>query len=140
MDYARWLLREQSDYTEVDAATLGGRLLGALLSSRRSVLLHGIEEWVHTIAASPDLTFAEQEVLASRMDELVVARRHVPFAVVTVSREVGWSAAGDGYEDALSYVNSRLSVSSDRVHLLMAGRVLGLSSAPAIPRLVPAQR
>ncbi|MGC1209063.1 MAG: hypothetical protein WA880_14020 [Ornithinimicrobium sp.] len=71
VDYARWLLREQSAYTEVDAATLGGRLLGALLSSRRSVLLHGIEEWVHTIAASPDLTFAEQEVLASRMDELV---------------------------------------------------------------------
>ena len=56
---------------------------------------------------------------------------------MTVSNEVGWgvvppTASGRLSRDALGGLNSRLADVADVVHLVVAGRVLDLSSAPRV--------
>lgn len=115
-------------------------LTRALLSSRHPVLIDGISEWVGGIIESHDSSDPErlQHDLIARMDELVVAWRHIPFDVVAVTQEVGWGTStltetDRIFRETLGYVNARLSRASHQVHLVVAGRVLDLSDAPLVP-------
>lgn len=139
-DYAASLLRQEGSYTTINAGTAGHHLAGAILNSRTPVLLHGIEAWIaHVVPPhDPASEHGNTNVLAelsAYVDEVVVARRHVPVDVITVSQAAEFSGVTEtDYRSHLSYVNSRLSASSDRVYMLLAGRILDLSSAPIIGR------
>lgn len=104
------------------------------------MLLRGVEGWIATVVPKRDVeamgTYAEAETsLSGHVDEVVVARSHVPVDVVTVTRVAEWSEPScRAYRNRLSYVNARLSASRDQVHLLLTGRIVGPSSAPIIPR------
>jgi adenosylcobinamide kinase/adenosylcobinamide-phosphate guanylyltransferase len=69
--------------------------------------------------------------------DLRAAWEGAPVDVVAVSNEVGLGvvppmASGRLFRDELGRLNSVLSAASDRVHLVVAGRVLDLSGAPAV--------
>lgn len=58
--------------------------------------------------------------------------------VVVVTNEVGWSlvattASGRFFQDELGRLNAAVAAVAARVHLVVAGRVLDLSSAPVVP-------
>jgi adenosylcobinamide kinase/adenosylcobinamide-phosphate guanylyltransferase len=57
--------------------------------------------------------------------------------IVLVSNEVGWSVVPDTstgrmFRDDLGRLNAAVSAASDRVTLVVAGRVLDLSSCPVV--------
>lgn len=116
-------------------------LTRAMLNSRHPVLIDDIGSWVYGViddaGAWGKPAVVDQE-LGARVDELVVAWRHLPFDVVAVSPETGWGVPSRSPEerllrDALGYVNGRLSRSSHQVHLVVASRVIDLSNAPLVP-------
>ena len=58
--------------------------------------------------------------------------------VVVVTNEVGWSlvpttASGRFFQDELGRLNAAVAAVAAHVHLVVAGRVLDLSSAPVVP-------
>lgn len=70
---------------------------------------------------------------ASLVESLCTARQ----PVVVVTNEVGWSlvpmtASGRLFQDELGRTNAALAAVARSVHLVVAGRVLDLSSAPAV--------
>ncbi len=73
-------------------------VLGAVGGERRimpdgcSVSSWTTPNWMPQRWASDWLGFAQQQA-SGFMDELFLARRHIPFDVVSISREVGWGAA-----------------------------------------------
>lgn len=76
------------------------------------------------------LTHARRR-LAAEVDELIVAWRRCPHRVIAVSNEVGSgvvpaTAAGRLFRDELGRLNTRLSLESDEVVLVVAGRPLPL--------------
>jgi adenosylcobinamide kinase/adenosylcobinamide-phosphate guanylyltransferase len=78
---------------------------------------------------------AAREVLLGALDETQVP-------VVVVTNEVGWSlvpttASGRFFQDELGRLNAAVARRADRVHLVVAGRVLDLSSAPVVPENLP---
>lgn len=147
MRYGEWLLRAHGDYTSIDGGKVGIDLASALLGSRRAVLLHGLRPWVEANVGplvSNDLMDASQRDFRDRIEEVEVARRHVPFDVITIGHDFSWSAPTqnsgqfDSVDDAVSVLTTRLSATSDQVHLLIAGRVLDLTQSPLIPERVKA--
>lgn len=75
--------------------------------------------------------------LAERTAELLEAWGACPVEVVAVTNEVGLGvlpshASGRLFRDELGRLNTRLSATSERVHLVVAGRVLDLSAAPLV--------
>ena len=69
--------------------------------------------------------------------DLAEAWENAPTEVVAVSNEVGWgvvpsTTAGGLFRDELGRLNATLSSRSDRVALVVAGRVLDLSDAPVV--------
>ena len=75
--------------------------------------------------------------LAGPVEELVGAWTSVREDVVAVSNEVGWGVvpvarSGRLFRDELGRLNGRIADVSDVVHLVVAGRVLDLSSAPRV--------
>lgn len=140
-DLAHWIRQHQ------DARPAGWKtvethdLTRAMLSSRHPVLIDDLGCWVQGVIedikgwGSPVRT---HERLVERVDELVVAWRHLPFDVVAVSPETGWGLPSRSSKerllrDSLGYVNTRLSRSSHKVHLVVAGRVIDLSNNPVVP-------
>ncbi|MGL4173873.1 MAG: bifunctional adenosylcobinamide kinase/adenosylcobinamide-phosphate guanylyltransferase [Actinomycetota bacterium] len=77
------------------------------------------------------------DALDSHIDALVIAWQATTVPVVAVSSEVGsgvipGTTSGRLFRDWLGVVNTRLSLASDRVLLVIAGRYLDLSAPPAI--------
>lgn len=77
------------------------------------------------------------QVLARAGEELLAAWRAAPTEVVLVSNEVGLGVvpatpSGRLFRDELGRLNAALSAAADRVHLVVAGRVLDLSAAPVV--------
>lgn len=88
-----------------------------------------------------DLVAAGQRVRQAR-DELREAVAGVRQPVVLVTNEVGWSlvpttASGRFFADELGRLNAAVSAVADRVHLVVAGRVLDLTDAPVVPASPP---
>jgi adenosylcobinamide kinase / adenosylcobinamide-phosphate guanylyltransferase len=70
-------------------------------------------------------------------DQLVGAWRTTRATVVGVTNEIGLgvvpaTASGRMFRDRLGTLNQRIAAASDRVHLVVVGRVLDLSAAPTV--------
>jgi adenosylcobinamide kinase/adenosylcobinamide-phosphate guanylyltransferase len=77
------------------------------------------------------------DLLADDVADLVAAWAAACVDVVVVSNEVGSgvvpaTSSGRLFRDELGRLNTALSARADRVHLVVAGRVLDLSSAPVV--------
>lgn len=118
-------------------------LTRALLASRHPVLIDDLGGWLRGLLAEDGLARhpdRARKVLDARLDELGVALRAVPFDVVVVSPEPALAARPSDpagpveqlHGDLLSHVTRRVSAVSGRVHVLLGGRVLDLSSAPLV--------
>jgi adenosylcobinamide kinase/adenosylcobinamide-phosphate guanylyltransferase len=88
-----------------------------------------------------DLDAAAAQVAAAR-DDLLAALEETRVPVVVVTNEVGWSlvpttASGRFFQDELGRLNAAVARRAARVHLVIAGRVLDLTSAPAVPETLP---
>ncbi|MCK0113981.1 bifunctional adenosylcobinamide kinase/adenosylcobinamide-phosphate guanylyltransferase [Ornithinimicrobium sp. F0845] len=111
----------------------------ALLLSRRPVLIDTLSHWVwRTLDEHDQWRSATRaiETLEPILDELLVVYRSLSHDVVAISDEVGWgreptNAREGTYREVLAHVNNRFSAVSQRVHLLVGGRVLDLSNAPS---------
>ncbi|WP_152186860.1 bifunctional adenosylcobinamide kinase/adenosylcobinamide-phosphate guanylyltransferase [Segeticoccus rhizosphaerae] len=114
-------------------------LSGAIIAARGPVLVDCLSTWVASliddIGAWDDP--AATKHLESRTAEFLVAWTSVPYDLVAVSNEVGMAvvpatASGRLFRDGLGRVNAAVSAASDQVHLVIAGRVMDLSSLPVV--------
>ena len=111
----------------------------ALIFSRRPVIIDTLSHWVWRMLDQQDTWHSTQQAIATlepTLEELLVIYRSLPHDVVAISDEVGWggeatSGKESTYRDVLSHVNHRFSAASDRVHLLVGGRVVDLSQFPS---------
>lgn len=140
-DWAQRVAQHRADRPEGWSTVETLDLTWALMHARTPVLVDGLGSWVTRSIDEvdgwddPDRTRSH---LADLVDHLVVAWRHLPVDVVAVSHEVGWGGvpetpAGRLFRDLLGEVNGRIAAASDRVHLVVAGRVLPLDDAPVVP-------
>ncbi|HET8600360.1 MAG TPA: bifunctional adenosylcobinamide kinase/adenosylcobinamide-phosphate guanylyltransferase [Segeticoccus sp.] len=75
--------------------------------------------------------------VAERTEDLLAAWRSAACDVVAVTNEVGMAvvpatASGRLFRDELGRLNAAVSAASERVHLVVAGRVLDLSACPVV--------
>jgi adenosylcobinamide kinase/adenosylcobinamide-phosphate guanylyltransferase len=114
---------------------------GVITSSDGLVVVDCLGTWVAGLVdeaglwddldAATDLLDAASEILR---DALSTTRADV----VVVTNEVGFSPvaatpSGRWFQDALGRVNAGVASGADRVHLVVAGRVVDLSDAPVVP-------
>jgi adenosylcobinamide kinase/adenosylcobinamide-phosphate guanylyltransferase len=88
-----------------------------------------------------DLEAAAAGVATARED-LLAALEQARVPVVVVTNEVGWSlvpttTSGRFFQDELGRLNAAVAHRAARVHLVVAGRVLDLTSAPLVPETLP---
>lgn len=81
-------------------------------------------------------------MLSRRRHELLETLAGSEQEVVLVTNEVGWSLvpltpSGRFFADELGRLNAEVSALVDRVHLVVAGRVIDLSAAPVVPQKPP---
>lgn len=117
----------------------------ALMTARVPVLLGPVDGWLTGVLTRfdehrpvGDPLPAEQRLVRTavhdQLDELLVILTHMPYeAVIVGSEDLGHRGPGTAFRrELLGEVNARLSTSVQRVHLVVAGRVLDLSQAPII--------
>lgn len=120
---AHWQTVETGDLVGVLDATAGAVLvdcLGTWLTrwlDERSLWDHPRSDWLGTFDAE--------------LDRMVAAWRAAAGPVIAVTNEVGWGvvpayASGRLFADLLGRVNQRLASASDRVVLMVMGRVVEL--------------
>ena len=104
-----------------------------------AVLVDCLGTWLTAVVDAvgwSDLAVA-RSVLDARSRSLLVALTSTHADIVVVSNEVGWSlvpttASGRFFQDELGRLNALVAAAADHVHLVVAGRVLDLSSAPVV--------
>jgi adenosylcobinamide kinase/adenosylcobinamide-phosphate guanylyltransferase len=117
-------------------------LPAALDNAEHPVLVDCLGTWLAGLVDEvgwDDLGSASVHVAKAR-SELLAALGHVRQPVVLVTNEVGWSLvpetpSGRFFADELGRLNAAVSRAADRVHLVVAGRVLDLTTAPLVPEL-----
>jgi adenosylcobinamide kinase/adenosylcobinamide-phosphate guanylyltransferase len=77
-------------------------------------------------------------VVGAARDGLLAALAVTRVPVVIVTNEVGWgvvppTVSGRFFADELGRLNAAVSARADAVHLVVAGRVLDLTSAERVP-------
>ncbi len=108
-----------------------------LMAARGPVLLDTLDTWVAGVLdqiegwEDPERSVKHINEL---VDELLVAMVYLPFDIVAVSTDPGWighdlSPASRLHRDLVAVVNRRVGASAQRVHLVVAGRVIDLSGA-----------
>jgi adenosylcobinamide kinase/adenosylcobinamide-phosphate guanylyltransferase len=115
-------------------------LTGAIIAARGPALVDCLSTWVASVIDDIDAwddPARAAKHLESRTAELLVAWTSVPYDLVAVSNEVGMAvvpatASGRHFRDELGRLNSSLSAASERVHLVLAGRVMDLSALPVV--------
>lgn len=144
---ADWAARVQEHRARRPAAWTTVESLDVAVTVRQArspVLVDCLGTWVTGLVDASgwdDLDAARQVVLAAR-ESLVAALGATTAPVVLVTNEVGWgivppTPSGRFFQDELGRVNAAVSGRSDAVHLVVAGRVLDLSTAPAVPHRPP---
>ncbi|GAB3584878.1 bifunctional adenosylcobinamide kinase/adenosylcobinamide-phosphate guanylyltransferase [Calidifontibacter terrae] len=111
-----------------------------ILRGRTPVLVDCLGTWVLGLIDSANAWGDRTRALKITEDaahELAALWADAPFDCVAVSHEVGMGAVptddrGAIYRDALGRVNAIIGAASNRVHVLIAGRVLDLTNAPLI--------
>lgn len=122
-----WHTIETTDVAAcVDRAT--GPLLIDCLGTWLTAVVDGVG-WEDLDAASA--------TVRREVDRLVESLCAAAVPVVIVSNEVGWSlvattASGRLFQDELGRLNAIVSRVADRVHLVVAGRVIDLGDAPVV--------
>jgi adenosylcobinamide kinase/adenosylcobinamide-phosphate guanylyltransferase len=119
---------------------VGAALPGLVRGATAPLLVDCLGTWLTRLVderAGWDDPAAAAAALAGPVQELVDAWREAPVDIVAVSNEVGLgvvpsTAAGGLFRDELGRLNTALSAASDRVVLVVAGRVLDLSAAPLV--------
>lgn len=115
-------------------------LVGALRTATTPLLVDCLGTWLARVVddlegwETPSATSA---ALGRQVSELVEAWASAAVDVVAVTNEVGLgvvpaTVSGGLFRDELGRLNARLSAVSDRVCLVVAGRVLDLSHAPVV--------
>lgn len=113
----------------------------AIIRARGPVLVDCLGGWVTRLiddASAWDDRERALDVVRQQTEELAAVWMYSPADVVAVSNEVGMQVVPDNaaarlFQDALGHVNVTISSVSQRVQLLLAGRLVDLSSAPALP-------
>jgi adenosylcobinamide kinase/adenosylcobinamide-phosphate guanylyltransferase len=127
----------------LETTDLGAALRGAT----GPVIIDCLGMWMNSVLSrcgAWDDAPGWQQAVDQHVDSFVEAWHAVSVPVVAVSNEVGsgvvpgtWS--GRVFRDQLGRMNTRVSTASERVLLVVAGRVLDLAalSAPALPAESP---
>jgi adenosylcobinamide kinase/adenosylcobinamide-phosphate guanylyltransferase len=131
----RWRTVETADV--VDALT-------SAASDEDAVLLDCLGTWLTAVvdaAGWHDLALA-RSVVEHRCRALLDALTSIRADIVVVTNEVGWSlvpttTSGRFFQDELGRLNAAVAAASEHVHLVVAGRVLDLSSAPVVSDRAP---
>jgi adenosylcobinamide kinase/adenosylcobinamide-phosphate guanylyltransferase len=142
---ARHRARRPSHWRTLETTDLGAALRGAT----GPVIIDCLGMWMNSVLSrcgAWDEAPGWQAAVDRHVDSFVEAWHAVAVPVVAVSNEVGsgvvpgtWS--GRVFRDQLGRLNTRISTASERVLLVVAGRVLDLAalSAPAIEQLPEAE-
>lgn len=118
----------------------------AIAGARGPVLVDCLGNWVTGLVDEvgwEDLDGAAR-LISRRRRELLETLTHSEQEVVLVTNEVGWSlvplsSSGRFFADELGRLNAEVSAAVDRVHLVVAARVLDLTQAPIVPQEPPAR-
>ena len=132
--------RHQHDRPEKWTTVETTDLVGTIRSATTPLLVDCLGTWLTRVVddlAGWEPTPHRTWVLEAAVGELVRAWSQAPVDVVAVSNEVGLgvvpaTSAGRFFRDELGRLNTRLAAVSDRVVLVVAGRVLDLSDAPVV--------
>lgn len=115
-------------------------LATAIQEAQHPVLIDCLSTWIARLVDDID-GWKDQGRTASHLEaetsRLLDALRSATVEVVLVSSEVGFSivpetASGRQFRDDLGRLNAAVSAASDRVALVVAGRVLDLSGCPVV--------
>ncbi len=133
-------LRRPDGWRTVETLAVAETIAGA----DRAVLVDCLGTWLTGLVDSVGWDHLElaAERVAEATRELVRALEQASRPVVLVTNEVGWSLvpttpSGRFFADELGRVNAAVSAVADRVHLVVAGRVVDLTDAPVVPQLPP---
>ena len=123
-----WRTRETTDLADV-IRTADHPVLVDCLATWLTHLIDDIDAWQDRARAGSHLT--------KETSQLLDALASATVDVVLVSNEVGSSvvpgtASGRMFRDDLGRLNATVSAASDRVALVVAGRVLDLSDCPVV--------
>lgn len=114
---------------------------GVLAGSTGTVVVDCLGTWVTGLVDEAGL-WDDLDAATELLDAAAVALRDALGAtradVVLVTNEVGLAPvattpSGRWFQEALGRMNAGIASSADRVHLVVAGRVLDLSDAPVVP-------
>lgn len=115
-------------------------IAGLIRRATQPVLVDCLGTWLTGLVdtAGWDDLSAARGVTAAARHTLLTALDAARVPVVIVTNEVGWgvvpaTASGRFFQDQLGRVNAAVSARADAVHLVVAGRVLDLSTAPVVP-------
>jgi len=115
-------------------------LASVVRAAQHPVLIDCLSTWLTRLIDDID-GWQDPERAASHMQKetarLVDALGSAAVDIVLVSNEVGWSvvpdtSSGRMFRDDLGRLNAAVSAASDRVALVVAGRVLDLSGCPVV--------
>jgi adenosylcobinamide kinase/adenosylcobinamide-phosphate guanylyltransferase len=117
-------------------------LVGAIRAATNPLVIDCLGTWLARVfddLAGWEPSPHREWVLDAAVDELAHAWSKAPVDVVAVSNEVGLGVvppmpSGRIFRDELGRLNARMASESDRVVLVVAGRVLDLSAAPIVGR------
>jgi adenosylcobinamide kinase/adenosylcobinamide-phosphate guanylyltransferase len=114
---------------------------GVLAAARGTVIVDCLGTWVtgllddaglwDDLDAATDLldaaTVVLRDALTTTQADVLVVSNEVGFAPVATTPSGRW------FQDALGRLNAMVASVADRVHLVVAGRVLDLSGTPVVP-------
>ena len=114
---------------------------GVLTAAHGTVVVDCLGTWVTGLVDDAGLwddLDAAADLLEAATDVLRDALTTTRADVIVVTNEVGMAPvaptpSGRWFQDALGRLNAVVASTADRVHLVVAGRVLDLSDAPVVP-------
>jgi adenosylcobinamide kinase/adenosylcobinamide-phosphate guanylyltransferase len=141
-DWDARVARHQADRPEHWTTLETTDLVGALKTATTPLVIDCLGTWLTRVfddLAGWDPSPHREWVLDAAVDELTRAWTAAEVDVVAVSNEVGLGVvppmpSGRVFRDELGRLNARMASVSDRVVLVVAGRVLDLSEAPVVGR------
>ena len=98
---------------------------GVLAAARGTVIVDCLGTWVTGLLDAA--TVVLRDALTTTQADVLVVSNEVGFAPVATTPSGRW------FQDALGRLNAMVASVADRVHLVVAGRVLDLSGTPVVP-------